>query len=194
MTVLERDPVKAYMKRLEAELADLPRGRRREILDEIAEHIAEARAETEADVRNLLDRVGEPDEIAEEARDRFGIKRAKGGALEVGALILLPLGGLLAGVGWVVGVALLWSSRVWSTKEKVIGTLVVPGGLALLPFLILAFGAGLKTCLGDGHHETCTGSFSGVPDGVILAFYLVLLVGPVVSIAYLARQWRRRSG
>ena len=44
--------VERYLKHLEVELDDLPRDRRREIVDEIAGHIAEARAgvehETEA--------------------------------------------------------------------------------------------------------------------------------------------------
>jgi len=62
------DPVKKYLKQLDAELADLPRGRRREIVDEIADHIAEARAglpapETESDIRTLLERLGDPADI-----------------------------------------------------------------------------------------------------------------------------------
>ncbi len=32
--------------------------------------------------------------------------------------------------GWIAGVILLWSSRAWNTRDKVIGTLIVPGGLA----------------------------------------------------------------
>jgi hypothetical protein len=33
-------------------------------------------------------------------------------------------------VGWLVGVVLLWSSTVWTLRDKLIGTLVIPGGLA----------------------------------------------------------------
>ena len=53
-----------YLKRLEGELSDLPRARRREIVEEVSAHIAEARAsgdvESEAEVLTLLDRIGEP--------------------------------------------------------------------------------------------------------------------------------------
>jgi hypothetical protein len=33
-------------------------------------------------------------------------------------------------VGWLAGLVLLWSSRAWTTRDKWIGTLVIPGGLA----------------------------------------------------------------
>ncbi|MDX6315571.1 MAG: hypothetical protein QOF44_5035, partial [Streptomyces sp.] len=40
-------------------------------------------------------------------------------------------GGFLLGIGWVVGLVLLWSSRRWTPIDKLLGTLLVPGGLAL---------------------------------------------------------------
>ena len=65
--------VEDYLDRLERELADFPSARRRELVQEISEHIAEARSaletETEADVRNLLDRMGDPADIAAEAHE-----------------------------------------------------------------------------------------------------------------------------
>jgi hypothetical protein len=49
---------------------------------------------------------------------------------EVGAILLLPIGGvILPVIGWIVGVVLLWLSPRWSRGDKVIGTLVLPGGL-----------------------------------------------------------------
>ncbi len=45
-------------------------------------------------------------------------------------MILLLVGGLLAGIGWLVGVVLLWTSRRWTIGDKVLGTLVWPGGVA----------------------------------------------------------------
>ena len=95
--------VERYLKHLEVELDDLPRDRRREIVDEIAGHIAEARAglehETEADVRNILEGLGDPADIAEEARERFEVQPAarfatyRPGWMEIGALVLLLVGG-----------------------------------------------------------------------------------------------------
>jgi uncharacterized membrane protein len=70
--------VERYLKHLEVELDDLPRDRRREIVDEIAGHIAEARAalehETEADVRNILEGLGDPADIAADAGERFDVR------------------------------------------------------------------------------------------------------------------------
>src|SRR4029450_6429361 len=66
-----------YLQELEAELHDLPVNRRQELLDEVGEHIAAARAElepeTEAGVRTLLERLGGPADIAAEARERSGV-------------------------------------------------------------------------------------------------------------------------
>ena len=70
--------VERYLKHLEIELDDLPRDRRREIVDEIAGHIAEARTalahESEAGVRNILEGLGDPADIAADARERFEVQ------------------------------------------------------------------------------------------------------------------------
>jgi hypothetical protein len=53
-----------YLKRLNAELRDLPRARRHDLTQEISEHITEGRAllepEDEAGIRNMLDGLGAP--------------------------------------------------------------------------------------------------------------------------------------
>ena len=54
------------------------------------------------------------------------------GWVEVGALIMLLVGGLvLPVIGWVIGIVLLWTSNVWNVRDKVIGTIFFPGGLGL---------------------------------------------------------------
>lgn len=53
-------------------------------------------------------------------------------------MILLPLGSFAFGVGWLVGLILLWSSRMWTIRDKLIGTLIVPGGLATTLLFALA--------------------------------------------------------
>jgi uncharacterized membrane protein len=132
--------VERYLKHLEVELDDLPRDRRREIVDEIAGHIAEARAglehETEADLRNILEGLGDPADIAQEARERFEVRPPapdppyKPGWMEVAALVLLLVGGLvLPVVGWLIGLVLLWVSNAWNVRDKIIGTIFIPGGL-----------------------------------------------------------------
>jgi uncharacterized membrane protein len=181
MNVTTDDPVKKYLKQLDAELADLPRGRRHEIVEEIAEHIAEAQAQhpaqSEADTRTMLERLGDPADIAADARQRFGVVRARPGWMETAALVLLLFGGFVFGVGWIVGLILLWSSTVWKPWEKLLGTLVFPGGLVVVPFILLASGSG------DG-----SGS-----DVLPLVLVVISVAAPLITTAYLAWRMRRRG-
>lgn len=64
--------VARYLARLQAALRDLPAARREELLEEVSEHIAAARAELgaqagEAEIRTMLERLGDPAAIAAEA-------------------------------------------------------------------------------------------------------------------------------
>jgi uncharacterized membrane protein len=114
--------VDRYLKDLDAELRDLPASQRQEILDEVGEHIAAARtapdADTEAGVRTVLGRLGDPADIAAEARERFGVQaepaRPATPWLEIIALILL----VIPFLGWLVGVVLVWVSRLWTIRDR----------------------------------------------------------------------------
>ena len=194
-----------YLDRLEQELANFPAARRRELVQEISGHIAEARAalddETEADVRNLLDRIGDPADIAAEAG--IGAQpqatplppapvqppaRARGSGWDVVALVMLLIGGLILPViGWFIGVVLLWISETWSTGEKLLGTLLVPGGLAL-PLFLLTVGTSANSCGGDvGGPITCTGG-NGTGSVAVAVLVIALFVVPIAVVAYLARR------
>lgn len=195
--------VDEYLNRLNGELGDLPRARRRELTNEIADHIAEARShlevESDTEIRNLLDRLGDPAEIAAEERVRSGAETRRGGLVEILALIGLLVGGFLFVIGWFVGLVLLWVSDAWTMREKLVGTLVVPGGL--LPAFLLFSGA-----LG-GYSESCAGEVdpvtgadvnvvcSGGPSVAAQVFWIVVLVvclvGPFFTTIFLARRMKR---
>jgi uncharacterized membrane protein len=201
--------VKEYMHDLEAELRDLPRSRRQELLGEIHEHIdsalAEAPAHDEAEVRNVLDRLGDPSDIAEEARQRFGVPKVKSGALEIAALILLLIGGIMLPIiGWFIGVILLWSSRVWTTSEKLAGTLLFPGGL-LLPAALGLGAVGVRSCSGVIQNagrpitgaaqvtvQSCQGPSALYTIGATILM-AVLVIVPIAMAVVLARRVRARS-
>jgi uncharacterized membrane protein len=192
--------VTTYLKRLDADLADLPRARRREIVDEIAEHIAEAQAQhptqSEADTRTMLERLGDPADIAADARQRFGVVRARPGWMETAALVLLLFGGFVFGVGWIVGLILLWSSTVWKPWEKLLGTLVIPGGLAgsVFVFSLWATGAGGGHSIGPcttNAGETCT--TGGGSDVLPYVGFGLLVVAPLITTPYLAWRMRQRG-
>jgi hypothetical protein len=194
MTTTADQLVDAYLKRLRKELAGLPRERRRELEQEISEHVAEARAslsaQNEAEIRTLLDRIGDPGDIAAEARERFGVAPRKTGAVEIGALILLPIGGVVLPVlGWIVGVILLWVSQAWTTRDKLIGTLVLPGGL-LVPFGLGFIADSGEACVqAPGVTESCSGEGGVGPLGI--AALIVLFLLPLATTVYLARRMRR---
>jgi uncharacterized membrane protein len=193
-----------YLKRLDAELRGLPRARRHELVEEISEHIAEARAglesEDEAEIRTLLDRLGEPAEIAAEATERFGPRPRTAGWKEVGALVLLPVGGVILPVlGWFVGIVLLWISDAWSTRDKLVGTFLFPGGL-LIP---VALGVLASESSGCGTVVTPqlspqpnNASNCPPPDGTgawEVALVVILVLVPLVTTIYLARRMRRMA-
>ncbi len=141
--------IDGYLKRLDSELSAVPAERRRELTGQIAEHIAQARQElpeeTDADVLTILERLGEPDEIAAEARASLQIPTARPGPLEIVALLLIGVGGVLfpiLPVGWVLGTGLVWRSKAWTPREKYrIAYLPLVTALAIL--LLSALAAGL---------------------------------------------------
>lgn len=191
--------INGYLARLESETADLPRRERRELIDGVREHIAEAREEepneTDATLLTLLDRLGDPADLAAEERERLGIRSqtaSRAGLLEIGALVLTPL-------IWPVGVILLWASSAWNTRDKLIGTLVPPGGLFtsfnVFFYVAAVRGQGCSSFDSRGHHyTTCTGGVSGI-EAVVLFIALVLFVfSPVLTGIYMAVQMRRQTG
>ena len=193
---MARGTVDRYLHDLDRELQDLPASRRRELVDEIREHIDSALAESatgqESDVRNVLERLGEPEDIAEEARQRFGISRTKPGIKETLALVLLPIGGIVIPVlGWVAGAVLLIASNVWTSREKVIGMLLVPGGL--LPAVLLLMLPG-RTCSAVEFQGVVTESCQGGMNPVLAwGLLLVLVVGPIWTVWFLASRMRRNA-
>src|SRR4051812_50171730 len=82
-----------YLRRLNDELGVLPGRQRREIMDEIRGHLAGRRAdmaaETEADLRDVLDRLGGPRGIGGEARRPVGPPGTAAGPRGIGGLLVL---------------------------------------------------------------------------------------------------------
>src|SRR5579859_3856780 len=193
------DIINGYLARLEAEAADLPRTERRELIDGVREHIAEARAqmeeETDADLLNLLDRLGSPTELAAEERERLQLPEpelTRIGLLEIGALILTP-------VFWPIGVILLWTSRGWNVRDKLIGTLVPPGGL-FVSLLVLGLVAAVpgQMCAGGYSNgkqitTTCSGGVHGI-DALLLGIFLILVVvSPILTGIYMGIRLRANT-
>ena len=179
-----------YLKRLKKAARRLPRARRNELIGEIESRLTEAlpAGASGAEALNVLERLGGPEQIVAEAESEAK-ETPRPGMRESLAVMLLLFGGFLFLVGWFVGLHLLWSSRFWTMRDKLVGALLVPGGL--LPAVVLD-GAGVQTC-GRGRKGAppeCTPYISPTLRAVMIAGLIVLIVLPVISAVYLS--WRSR--
>ena len=126
------------------------------------------------------------------------------GLRETLALIFLTVGSIVFIVfGWIAGVILLWTSAMWSTREKLIGTVVLPGGLA--PAYLLMTGAvGGYQCAtmtargtntnGAFHHSTTVCEGGGpLPFWLSSVILAVLVLAPVVTAVWLGWVAARRA-
>jgi hypothetical protein len=175
----------------------------------VRDHIGAAmagRPDDEAALRTVLDALGAPEEIA-----RAAVEQEPAADLppalpppqntnlrDIATVLLLMFGGFLIGIGWVVGVALLWSSTRWRTRDKWLATLVWPFGY--LGVFFLAGIAGLSESsttfcsssatvpAGATAHETCTTTGFSLPPWAGILFLVIVLIGPVLVAVRLMRQ------
>lgn len=177
-----------YLKRLRRAARTMPRARRRELLDEIAAHIAEARAAGEVPLQRVLDDLGDPKDIA-----ATGSARRPLGLREVAAVILLPIGGFIFLAGWVVGLVLLWASPRWRWPDKLLGTLVWPFGYAGVLYGLLA-GAFTNAANNAGsfcgYGCTSTSPGGGLPQWLLDLIVVVALVAPIAVAIWLVLRAR----
>jgi hypothetical protein len=129
------DLVAMYLATLQDELRNVARPVRDGVVRDVARRIADARERGE-DVHGILDDAGDPLDIAADVRERHGVLD-RSGWREVAAVVLLPFGGVVIPVGgWFAGLYFLWSSPVWTVREKVAATLLLPCG-TLFPLLLV---------------------------------------------------------
>ena len=154
----------------------------------------------------LLDRLGDPEEIAVAASPPEATRST---TMEAWAIILLLLGGFVFLVGWLAGVVLLWSSSLWTRRDKLIGTLVIPQAASRR-------GSSCSSCSrrwaearsaapaglpigknGSRHlvqattHTTCHGGTSTAGTVGLLIALVILLVAPIATAIYLGRRLNR---
>lgn len=187
--------VDRYLAELDDAMANVSPSERRRIVAEVSSHISEGRAALETDdetsVRALLERVGDPEVIAMEA----GAAPPPARRSDAWVPWLLLFGGFALVVGWFVGVALLWTSHTWRLRDKLIGTLVLPGGLLSLFVLGTHPSAGASCSASGGpggqsvtHCVTHGFSFPW-PLGIVVL--VVALVAPIATTVHLQAVRRR---
>lgn len=152
--------VSEYLGRLEAAAQPLPADRRGELIAEVHEHIESALAEAgnrdQVTARNVLERLGPPEEIVAAETGEGGaptpapqivvLERSGWGATELAAILFLTVGAvLLPVIGPLIGIVLAWASAQWTTRQKSIATLIVLVLLVLPVVLLLGARAGVGT-------------------------------------------------
>jgi len=206
MKVAVHPLVDGYLRSLDKTAQGLPRPERDELVAEIRSHLDAALPDgaTEADVRNVLDQLGSPDDIVAAARpDVPPVTGPRRGLREVFAILLLVTG-MPPVIGWLVGAGLLLWSPLWSDRQKLLGILVWPGGLfggfllAAIPFSASSStqvcggsSRGLLRSSADPIVMSCTSSSS--VHWWIWPVLVVVFVAPIVVGAYLWRAAGRRS-
>ena len=145
--------IERYLQEVDEALVGVPAAQRREILEDLRAHIdaslAAAGGRDEATVRTILDRLGSPEELARETRERLGVPepmpvaQAGPGLLEYAAIVLTAL-------FWPVGILLAWLSPMWRTRDKVIATLIGCLAIVLAIVGLMAYRVGTATLV----HET----------------------------------------
>ena len=159
--------IRRYLARLDEAASGMPADRRRELIDEISAHIDEAMAAQPAPpggAATVLDQLGSPEEIVRAAGAGLpgAVPAGAGsplGAVEIIAILALLIGGIiLPVVGWLVGVVLLWMSPRWKAGDKLLATLVWPGGLLAPVVAFLVLGAVATFSVGS----VCTGGVGTV--------------------------------
>jgi uncharacterized membrane protein len=186
MTTMQRDPLVAdYLRRLQTAAAHLPRDRRAELLGEIEEHVdaalGEAGARDETTVRNVLERLGPPEEIAAAAEPPPASPRRRRGGLETAALIVLSVSFLLPVIGYLIGASLVFASSAWDAREK-LTALLIPPVVVLAGGLIVTMGSA-SVAEGD--------SFESGPGPLEIAVLLATLLSGFAAALYLASRLRR---
>jgi hypothetical protein len=186
-----------YLARLRRAGGDLAPDRLTELAAELECHLAEAIEPGASDEQALevIERLGPPGDIIEAERPSPATTAAgppRRSRREWATLVLLPLGGFVLGVGWVAGLVLLWTSRLWTTRDKLIGTLVVPGGIASVVVVAL-LAASKRACVSGGPLPAprCTTHSAGplaTSTGLTIVLIALCVLGPLVSSIYLARR------
>ena len=189
------DPAVAdYLRRLDQALGDLPADRRREIVEDIGEHIDAVRRDRPGDIDALLLRLGTPEQIAAAALEDAALpQRGRPGPLELVAVALLTVGMVVtAGLGWPVGIVLLWVAPGWARSRKLWATLL--SGLPIL-FIVLtnaldAAGVTGIMCPNGGADLDCPGGVlirPGLDATVGLLMWGSFLLAPVAVAVCLGR-------
>lgn len=184
----------AYLRRLEDEASVLPPAVARDIVSGVRE---ELEGLTPAQARERIASLGDPSAIVGAARDELvGVpaaptERRDSSAYTILTALAVSIGGVVVPLfGWIAGVGLLWWSRTWTLRDKIVGTLLVPAVLAAAIGVGMAFAAARDRELMDMGSGLAGGLFAYRHFSLIAG----LVVSAIVALAYLLVRARAPRG
>ena len=95
---------------------------------------------------------------------------------EVATLFLL----IVPVLGWLVGMVVVWRSAIWTARDKVIATVLGPGGLPTLVSVIVL----------DATHAKGKMSTAGTSEAVGIAIAAAVITASFASVVYLGVRLR----
>ncbi|TBN57207.1 hypothetical protein EYE40_07235 [Glaciihabitans arcticus] len=110
-----------YLLELSEALADVPRDTRREILAGVREELEGLKP---AEAAERIRALGDPQFIAAGAREDVVAPPEPQWRSVVAALLVMLGGVLVPFAGWIAGIAIMWTSRAWSPRVKLVATLL----------------------------------------------------------------------
>jgi hypothetical protein len=189
-----------YLKRVRRAARLLPRGRREWVITQVGERLADVLETSDGgtrDVRAALARFGEPKDVVLAVDGHLPGTEASW--VEYAAVLLVLAGGVLWKFAWLAGVTLLWVSPRWRWPDKLLATLVWPGGLIVANLLAGRYsGTSLFASGGPGYFRPRVSTVDFLINSTLghpaLRHLLVLLlaaVPPVLIAVWLLRRARR---
>lgn len=182
---------RGYLAQLDRALAGVPVDVRDEIVAGVREELDGLNAAAAA-VR--IEALGDPEFIAAEALAEAGLSNpppvtersvgAKAADLGesgwypiVGALLVAFGGVIVPLIGWVVGLGMVWSSKVWPLRDKWVATLTpfVAVGLFVLVFALTT--VAYQPPASEGPNPLVPGFFSAIWSSVVLVIPVNAAVG-----------------
>jgi uncharacterized membrane protein len=198
MTTTARHPlVEGYLKRLRADAAALPVDQAHELLADIEEHLRAALPHdaTETQVRNVLERLGAPEDLVAAASGdpETPAPGPRSFASPSGAIACLVIAEVLfilfpiAIAVWIIGLVMLGRATVWTEREKGWGFLALGTGFPAITMAALAGTMVTTTCESWASSDGSSGTTCGGTNWVAIVAW-------TLTLGYLALQaftaWR----
>lgn len=154
MNVDDGSVERVYLDQIERAVAARDAEAAHQIRAEIAAHIAESRSDAEqrgevTDIRDIIAEIGDPLVVAAEVPKKRYVTGPRPSSIGLftqwdpmtyvwAVCLLIAIGSAFYFTGWALGLVMVWTSSLWTTRIKIWASALVPG-VFLLAFLWFDF-------------------------------------------------------